>query len=184
MAKAQEQFAGRLDDGDSIQRGKFALTARLHPDDSHGAPWDEEDGHGPVSDWRNQNYAGRYDKAPGEVLLHSDGRCARFYDMRAAQALALRDGWDAKPYNTGQETKRQQAAKAARSDFERLRRWCDDQWAYVGIEVVASQNGIKLGSASLWGIESDAGDYLTETANELADEALKEAREAIARLAA
>ena len=44
-------------------------------------------------------------------------------------------------------------------------------------------DNIQLGEASLWGIESDAGDYLTESANELCDEALEEAREAIARLA-
>jgi hypothetical protein len=69
------------------------------------------------------------------------------------------------------------------ADYDRLRKWCSDQWHYCGIVVTAYREGIALGSASLWGIESDAGDYLLEVANELLPEALEEARERVARLA-
>ena len=76
------------------------------------------------------------------------------------------------------------AAKAAYADFERLRQWCDDQWSYVGVVVTATHTdtGVKLGNASLWGIESDAGAYLAETANDLASEALEQAAETRAAL--
>ena len=75
-------------------------------------------------------------------------------------------------------------AKAALADYERLRRYCDGHWSYVGVIVTASRDGIELGHASLWGLESDAGDYLTDTANELADEALDEAKVTLTRIAA
>ncbi len=174
-----ETFTCPLHDGDTITRGKFTLTARIHHDTDHGAPWDEEDGHGPVSDWRCAD-----SKQAGELVLHTNHSKARFYDYAEACRIALRDGWDAAPYNEYKsETPRQQAAKAALADYNRLRQWCGDQWSYVGVMVECSQDDIQLGEASLWGIESDCDDYLAEVANELCDEALEEAREAIARLA-
>src|SRR3546814_10660545 len=71
-------------------------------------------------------------------------------------------------------TARQWAALAARSDFERMRSWCDDGWHWVGVCVTVEREGIKLGGASLWGIESDSPDYHVETANELVSEALED----------
>lgn len=84
-----------------------AYLAEVYPDEHMGAPWDEHDGHGPVSDWTTRS------KAPGELVLNEDRGSYRYYDFQEACRIARRDGWDAKPYNTGQETKRQQAAKAA-----------------------------------------------------------------------
>jgi hypothetical protein len=55
------------------------------------------------------------------------------------------------------------------------RRACDygDGWAYVGLVVRAGRSGVTLSEAALWGLESDAGeDVLSETALELAEEAL------------
>lgn len=42
------------------------------------APWEHEDGHGPVSDWTTR------DKAPGELVLNSDRRSYRYYDYAEA----------------------------------------------------------------------------------------------------
>lgn len=108
----------------------------------------------------------------------------RFYDFAEACRIALRDGWNAAPYDVQGETPRQRAAKAARADFERLRAWCNDDWQWCGVIVTASREGIDLGRASLWGIESDAGAYLVEVANELAGEAIAEATAMLGRLAA
>lgn len=69
-----------------------------------------------------------------------------------------------------------------RQDYVRA---CDfgHGWAYVGVEVTASRSGVRLGSASLWGIESDSGDeYFTEQALELAEEAISEAHDNLIRL--
>lgn len=160
---------------DMIERDGFTLRARIKHDSDTGAPREEHDGHGPVSDWRRRNYAGRYDKRPGELLLCDDGRNARFYDFAEACRIARRDGWNAVPYDVPRETPRQRAAKAALADYNRLRGWCDDSWNWCGVVVTASRAGVELGTASLWGIESDTGAYLVEVANELAAEALANA---------
>jgi len=74
------------------------------------------------------------------------------------------------------------AAAAARSDFERLQRWCNGDWYYASLIVTASRDGIELGSASVCGIESDSGDYMHDIADDLAAEAIDDAREAIKSL--
>ena len=54
-----------------------------------------------------------------------------------------------------------------------MRQWCDGYWSYVGVVVTAQCpccEDFTGPSASLWGIESDAGDYLEEVARELAEE--------------
>jgi len=68
------------------------------------------------------------------------------------------------------------------ADYNYLKSWCDDRWHYVGVIVTASKDGIELGRASVWGIESEAEAHLLETANELAPEALTEARATLAKL--
>lgn len=203
--------------------GGLTLTARCEHDPHMGAPWDEHDGHGPVSDWRWPNYTGHPTKAPGERPLHRDLHGAvRFYDFAEACRIARRDGWGVPFYRTDTEhgangllrvsaqyfrghsletyvsawsddindayrdvyaqlratfpSDRAYAAAAAEADFARLKAWCEDDWYWVAVIVTAYKGGVKLGSASLWGIESDAGDYLREVANELADEAVSEAK--------
>lgn len=163
---------------DTIERDGFTLRARIKHDSDTGAPWEEHDGHGPVSDWT------RRDKLPGELILCDDGRQKRFYDFAEACRIARRDGWNAKPYDVPGETPRQRAAKAARADYDRLRAWCDDSWNWCGVVVTASRAGVELGTASLWGIESNAGAYLVEVANELTAEALAEAADKVREIAA
>ena len=67
---------------DTITHNGAMFRVSLEPDTDHGAPWDEENGHGPVSDWRRgPNYTGHHDKRPGEILLCGDRHAARFYDF-------------------------------------------------------------------------------------------------------
>lgn len=79
-------------------------------------------------------------------------------------------------------TPRQYAAAAAREDFERLRRFCTGDWGYCGVVVTVSRAGVELATASLWGIEDDATDYLDEVSEELANEALDEAKATLVEL--
>lgn len=145
-------------------------AAKLERDNDHGAPWDEECGHGDVSDWTGRA------KAPGELVLNEDRRGAkRYYDFSGAVARAKAEGWNAAPYYPpGEETRGQRAAKAARADYERLRAWCNDDWCYVGVivaPVCECCGEVKDDMAeSLWGIESDAGEYLADVAFELAEQ--------------
>ena len=68
-------------------------------------------------------------------------------------------------------TPREYAARAARADYEYLRKWCNDEWSYVGVVVRRADACPCCGETeSLWGVESNAGDYLREVAEELAEQ--------------
>lgn len=220
----QDTFSGYVGETIECERNGLRFVATLYHDGSD-APWERDDGHGPVSDWTTR------DKAPGELELHSVSRSKLYYDFAEACRIARRDGWGAPMYREDVErganglarvksqwfigrelhsavsdwtdslndaysqnriamratmTARQYAAAAAWDDFERLRRWCNDQWCYVGVAVVAYAGDVKLTGdfdAAIWGIESDAGDYLTDTAIELLDECEARAREVAAAIA-
>ena len=139
-------------------------TTEIVHDSSSAAPWDEEDGHGPVSEWTTRA------KRPGELILCEDRQSRRYYDFQAAVKMA-RDVWGCPD-----------PADAARKDYERLRAWCRGDWGYVGVVVTCSAEGVDPGRASLWGIESDATDYLEEVAEELKAEAKAEATATLAKL--
>lgn len=151
---------------------ELTFKVEIEHDTDHGAPWEEEDGHGPVTGWEcRDHYKGG--KRPGELILNSDGRGNfRFYDFAEACRIALADGWDAAPHNDGSETKRQQAAKAARADYENLRAWCNDEWQYVGVIVtLLDDNGEETEiSDSLWCIENSDESYTREQVRLIADE--------------
>jgi hypothetical protein len=124
-------------------------------DDDMGAPWEECDGHGIVSDWTTR------DKTPGEWVLNSSRGSKRYYDAQETQKIALRDCWGISGDASGM-TKKQIAAQAVRQDFEYLRAWCNDEWHYCGIRVTLMNDDDEETeiSASLWGTE-DQG-YLSE----------------------
>ena len=148
-------------------------------DDCSDAPWEREDGHGEVTDWTSRA------KAPGELVLNEDYGSYRYYDFTGACELALRDGWGSEPFDIPGETRKQRAARAARADYERLRRWCNDDWYYIGVCLFElPRDGVErdpehiadaapfgiLKHAALWGIESDSPDYHETVARELMSE--------------
>lgn len=164
-----------LYDGDTFEHRGLTFRVEFPHDEWHGAPWEECDGHGPVSDWTSRA------KRPGELILATDRHAYRYYDFQAAVALAKSDGWNAKPYDVPGETRGQRAAKAAVADFEFLRRWCNDDWCYVGVVVtLLDAEGEDVDGRSIWGIDSGSRDYLTDTAHELADELADEHAETLA----
>lgn len=144
---------------------ELTFSVKFEYDRDAGAPWDNADGHGPVTDWV------RRDKRPGELVLNSSHGDKRYYDFAEACRIALRDRWDAAPYNDGTETKRQQAAKAARADYEYLRGWCANEWEYVGVIVtLLDDEGEETEvTDSLWCVET-FGDHHHEQARIMADE--------------
>jgi hypothetical protein len=180
-------FTGQLYDGEtcSIKRDGFTVTATIHHDSDHGAPWDEEDGHGDVTGWRGYGYNQFPTKAPGERVLVRDRRSARFYDFAGAVRKAKAEGWDAPPFGEG--TPGQRAVRAAEADFQHLRAWANDEWYYVGVAVTVSRDDVELVGRydhAVWGFESTFPDSINETAAELAEDALDAAREQISRLIA
>ena len=70
-----------------------------------------------------------------------------------------------------------------RQDFERAEALNNGDWCPMIVTAKAYRGGIELGSSSLGGIESDAGqDYIDGIARDCASEAVSEARAALARL--
>lgn len=158
-------------DSFTFERNGRTYRAELHYDPDHGAPWEEEDGHGPVTDWT------RRDKRPGEMVLIRDHGMSRFYDFAEASRIAKRDGWGLCPDEIATLAARLGRTPRAGDirhesvmcDFDRLRRWCNDEWHYCGVVVTCEDDGDD-DSASLWGIESDCEDYIREVAEDLAAE--------------
>ncbi len=181
-------FPASVCEGDTITgtREGFEIIARIVRDDDGTPPWDREDGHGPVSEWTSRS------KEPGERVLAEDRHgVRRYYGFAEAVRLARRDGWRAldepDPMTSGR-TPGQVTERAAAQDFETLRAWWADEWFYCGIVLSVSRSGVMLDdhAASLWGIEANHpgsdNAYLTEVAEELAEEARGAGREALSRL--
>lgn len=156
-----------------MQTGEFefqgvTLDCDWSDDPDCGPPWENSDGHGPVR--RVTNGWGHLDKRAGERVLNPDARRGNYvwlYDWQAALKIARRDGWGAP--DERKETPGQRAARAVAQDFEFLAGWLRGTWQYIGVTVTHPASGAQ---ASLWGVESNAGEYLTEVRNELAGEVL------------
>ena len=76
-----------IHDGDIVTFNGRDYRVNFEQDDDHGAPWEDCDGHGIVSEWTTR------DKRPGERVLNSDGRSKRFYDVQATMQLAQQECW-------------------------------------------------------------------------------------------
>jgi len=73
------------------------------------------------------------------------------------------------------ETAAAYAARAVEHDYEFLRGWCTDQWAYVGVVVEhLDDDGAPVPgrSESLWGVDTYDDAYPRTVAHELIDELL------------
>ncbi len=150
------------------ESGTLSFRVEWFYDSDSDAPWNNEDGHGPVSDWEHRS------KKPGEMILNSDRGSHRFYDFAKAVRIAKRDKWNTAPYEWPSEGARAHAA--AMADYERLRQFCTDQWHYCGIVVTLLDADDEPDSvnASLWGIESDSPEYHEEVIGELITECLSQ----------
>lgn len=161
-----------------------SITVEWFYDEDNEPPWEEHDGHGPVSEWTTR------DKRPGERVLCSDRSSRRYYDYAEAIKLTKKDGWsgadlsDRGPYATPEDsqlsselglsvttlrhqrseqdgTAGQRAVRAVEWDFNFLKRWCDNDWYWVGYVVKIEGTDY---DESLWGIDSDSIAEYTKTA--------------------
>ena len=145
---------------DNIIVDDMNFAVYFENDDDNTPPWERCDGHGPVSEYTNRK------KKPGEMMLY-DGRCRKlYYDYQEACKIALRDGWN---YEGSTGSKNEIAASAAMRDYEYLRRWCNDEWGYVGVvvELLDDDGDGTCIYESLFGVEHT---LWREVANELARE--------------
>lgn len=157
---------------DNITVNGLTFSVSLEPDYSHGAPWEECDLHGPVSDWTSRN------KLPGERVLISDGNFHRYYDAAEATRIAKRDHWGISPtasealvVRLGREpTAGEIAAAAVEANFQYLRSWCDGEWHYTMVTVtLLDMDGDETWMfESVGGVESNCHDYIYELAHDMA----------------
>lgn len=158
-----------LFNGDTFTRGERTFRFHAEWDQCMGAPWKEHDGHGPVSEWTTR------DKRPGERVLHEDRGSRRYYDFEEAVRIAKHDGWGlgdealiALTRRLGRRpTRKEIVAQTVENDFDRLRRWCNDDWSWIAICVTEVESGKQVW---LGGVESDDEAYRVMLAHELADE--------------
>ena len=165
----------RIDSFDFDHSGKTFL-AEIYTDNDMGAPWDNSDCHGIVSEWETRS------KRPGEWVLSEDRRARRFYDAQETMKKARADSWGLSDpalsklcESLGRRATRGEIlAAAVQADFEFLRSWCNGEWQYVGVCVRAlDDDGEAIGDSFdnvLWGVESFNADYIREVAIELARE--------------
>jgi hypothetical protein len=152
-------------DGDEFTVDGRRFRLEIRRDDDMGEPWKEHDGHGVVSEWTGRK------KKPGERVLHEDRRSYRYYDVQASIERAFKD-WVGTELVIDGKTRGQRAAAAVEADFERLRRWCNDDWYWVYLKVTLLDGRNKGEFETLGGVESDAEAYISESAHELAGELL------------
>lgn len=155
-------------DGENILANGLTLRVATSHDQDHGAPWEECDGHGPVSDWT------RRAKHAGEVVLATDRHMRRFYDFAGAIALAERDRWGISDEaratlraGLGREpTAGEVRVAAVNADFDFLREWCADLWQYIVLTVsLHDKEGREIARDCIGGVEN-RGNYWRELALE------------------
>lgn len=160
---------------DQLPAGYY-LHVKIKNDDCSDAPWDRDSGHGDVRhEWCSY---GTPKLARGETILHSERGDHWIYNQGAAFVIAWRDGWGLSPDSLAKltralgkkPTRSQIRAEAVRQDMAFLRGYLSDDWSYIGVCVTLYDAAdTEISSDSLWGIESNAGDYLLEVAAECAD---------------
>ena len=150
----------------SIDGTPFTARIAVERDDCAGAPWEECEGHGVVSEWTTR------DKRAGERVICTDRHSKRYYDIAESMKIAKRDGWNAEPY-TG--TKGERAARAVERDFEFCKGWLNDDWFYAVVTVVLlDEDGKEIASESMSRVET-LNDYWQEAACEILNPLIEDA---------
>jgi hypothetical protein len=132
-----------------LPHGLYAIV-EIDNDCDYGLPWEENDGHGIVSEWTHR------DKLSGERVLCGDRRSRRYYDVKASMRKAAREGWGVEPELAKGKTRGQVLAMAVDRDYEYLCRWCGGEWFWGTLKVTLfDENGEAVGSDYMGGVEMD-----------------------------
>ncbi len=155
-------FQGNLHGGDSAtcKQDGWTLQVAIHADDTPDTSF-----YGEFSDTPEP---GRIDHHATDTWLDRSYRGLRYFN----------------PCNHDPDDP--QSPEANLKDYQRMVDYHHGYWSMVGIEVTALRQGIPLGSASLWGTESDCGDADIEEIirEELGPEAIAEAEAKLKSLCA
>lgn len=188
LAPSTSYFSGRLwsDTWQDVELGAgHTLRAKLEYDEGHEAPWIEYHCLAKPESL-GRRYRASYDErlVDGELSGHvrMDTRHETFY-YPFADALA-RARAEQREYagKIGRAEIESRAISTVQSERKFFARYLREDWAYVGVVVeLVNDDEDVIASESLWGIESDADEHLTETANDLAREVLADSNFRFAR---
>jgi hypothetical protein len=152
------------------------LAVLFHYDSDHGAPWADDCWYNKLvrtAKGRNYSRHGSYPKQPGERALGKEGN--HFFDWQSAIINGKKEGnvggIDTFMKLTAElrrvPTRKQCVEAQVQWMFDHCNDWCNDEWHYIGIEVIDEETEER---ESLWGIESCCEDYIEEVIEELAEQ--------------
>jgi len=152
-----------------LPRG-LTIRVSVEADEHMGAPWEECDGHGIIEHERSRHATKghRWDLGGGWYYNHAD-----------TLPRALREGWDAPPYRTGNAHER--AWRAMRRDADYIARWLNGDCFYLMVTVeLVDSDGDTVATDTLGGIEHGhhytCRQYLSEEARGMAAQLLRSYR--------
>ena len=162
----------------------FSIAAKIDLDDyadssylgAYSTNWQP----GAVADGDTLKSSGRYFYLDGGKFGAESVKPSRWFVPAHSEESTYAD---LRALKYGRRLARDLARAYVHQDKRRIDRLASYDWYFIGIVVTAYQYGVKLGQASLWGIESDSGqDYIDSTAYDLAAEALAEARDKLSEI--
>lgn len=152
------------EDGETFERDGFTLTVRVFPD--YDIDYEEM----VYGSWKHSESAGTVDRAKAGYFVGD-------YEVGYFLPNITED-----EHIEGGATKAE-ARRYVLEDLDRAERYEKNEWHALAIRLTATKADVELGSASISGIASDEGDsYIRWNVNELADEAIDQAKEAVERL--
>ena len=161
------------DESTHFEHDGFLLRYKIVKDVNNPPPWRNEDGHGVVNMLRPL----RHMPTSARSLYSSSSGVIWYYDMAASRVKAVGEGWGLPIKESTGLTSDQIIDVAIEHDFEELKRWCDNEWWYVGVEVTFEDaKEVNPKQASLWGIHSDDIEYIERIKHELAEETLPQGK--------
>lgn len=173
-SKKRDVLPSRYDAYEGEQRNKLPngwyYVVKFQYDDTHEAPWDWDDGHGVVIPLRE-----RCSLEDWQLDWTMGDRDGWLYDRDASLAKAIKEGWNAPPYHEPGG-----AMRAVKADFDYLRRWCKNDWWYVGLIVeLYDEDEHLIDENSCWGYESFSTDYLCAEARSWAASMIRNERRSL-----
>lgn len=148
--------------------------------------YDSDPDYSDLGKFCNFTYPGKweylYDRATGDIMGYD--HIWRDSRGRFVHSDVDRDNWS-REFRYIMVPNNGDALKYHVKDGERLDAFANDQWWYIGLIATVEVDGRDIGTASLWGIESDSDRcFLDATAHELAHEAIQNARSWLGSLVA
>jgi hypothetical protein len=166
------RFEGEtFDDGDriSFEHNGFTVEAKIEADYDADVSW--------IGRFSDTPEEGAIDHHATGTWLDRSHRGQRYFNTAN---YAYQDYLN---MGKSKSVARRLANKQAQQDYKRLVGYYTGEWNMVGVKLTISRDGVTLGDASLWSIESDSGSYFNEVVQDLLHDVQAEAQQKLKLLA-